>query len=87
MEHGPCHEIEETIAAFMTPLAHDKDKSKEKAMNIETLKKVAAMVNYRRTGGKIEKLKQVNRLGGGSLGKIKQKLDKPGEAEIDPALW
>jgi hypothetical protein len=87
MEHGPCHEIEETIAAFMTPPAHDEDESKEKAMNFETLKKIAAMVNYRRTGGKIEKLKQVNRLGGGSLGKIKQKLKKPGEAEIDPALW
>jgi hypothetical protein len=76
MEKGPCHKIEETIALFMKP-----DDS------IENLKKIAAMINYRRTQGKVEKLKQVNRPGGGPLGKIKKEQSKPGKVKLDPALW
>jgi hypothetical protein len=76
MEKGPCHKIEETIAAFMNP-----DESSE------NLKKVAAMINYRRTKGKVGMLTQHNRPGGQPAGKIKVVNSKPGEVKIDPAHW
>jgi hypothetical protein len=80
MEKGPCHKIEETIAAFMTP--PDPQNPEE---NIDNLKRIAAMVNYRRTGGKVEELSQFNRPRGGPAGK--QKKPKLGEIKFDPTLW
>jgi hypothetical protein len=61
MEKGPCHKIEETISTFMNPPKPTDDKEKDKKNRIDHLKKVAAMVNYRRTGGDVRMLEQHNR--------------------------
>ena len=47
MEKGPCHKVEETIATIMNPES--------------SLEVIAAMINYRRTQGKVERLNQCNR--------------------------
>ncbi|PMD20946.1 hypothetical protein NA56DRAFT_540642, partial [Hyaloscypha hepaticicola] len=50
LEKGPCHKIKETIRTFMSPES--------------SLELIAAMVSYRRTQGKINRLIQCNRLDG-----------------------
>ena len=47
LEKGPCHKVGETIKTFMSPNS--------------SLELVAAMVSYRRTQGKINRLIQCNR--------------------------
>ncbi|KAE9368502.1 hypothetical protein N431DRAFT_414971 [Stipitochalara longipes BDJ] len=85
LEKGPCHEIEETIKTFMTPPELTNNHAENKKNNRDYLKKVAAMVNYRRTGGDVRMLEQHNRPGGPPAGKIKQK--RLGEGQIDPTFW
>jgi len=88
LEKGPCLQVGDTIEKLMNPPAPETDPpnpAKDKENDLTYLKEAAAMVNYRRTGGRVSQLKQHNRPGGDPAGKIKQK--QPGEEEIDPALW
>jgi hypothetical protein len=88
LEKSPCHKVGDTIDKLMNPPKPETDPpnpAKDEENYLQYLKEVAAMVNYRRTGGEVSALKQHNRPGGDPAGKIKQK--PPGQEEIDQALW